>query len=269
LPEGWSDLTFAPGVGDPEGERALVLAPPGSADLPLVVALHGRGETEGGLEVGAGAWLRSYGLDVNHRRLLAPPLSASDLHNISLPTRLAAINASLASAPYRGVVAACPWCPDLEDPTPRGAAGFARFVCDDLVPRVRALAGSRVDRTKTGIDGVSMGGRLALLVGLSHPEVFGVVGAMQPALRAEDADMVSGLARAAMAKAPVRLRLLTSDHDHFLEPVQVVSDRLRGFGVPHELVVVAGYHGYEWNRGPGGVEMLLWHDRLAQGLAPV
>jgi iron(III)-salmochelin esterase len=269
LPQSWADVSFDAGPNCPEGERAFVLTPPGASALPLLVALHGRGETGRGLEVGAGAWLRSYGMDRQYRRLLAPPLELSDLEGIVTPSRLAAINASLARTPFKGVVTVCPWCPDLEDPSPRGAARFGRFVCDDLLPRVRSLLGSTVDRTRTGIDGISMGGREALLVGLTNPEVFGVVGAMQPALGKDEAAMVSALAKAAMAKAPVRLRLLTSDADYFRDAVQATSDRLRADGVPHEMIVVMGDHGYEFNRGPGGVEMLLWHDRLGQGVTPV
>jgi hypothetical protein len=268
LPDGWSDLSFDPGPRCPEGERAYVLTPPEAPLLPLLVALHGRGETAGGPEVGASAWLRSYEMDRLHRRLLAPPLDAADLKGMVTPTRLAAINASVAKTPFKGVVTACPWSPELEDTSPPGTTRFGRFICDDLLSRVRRLASSRADRGRTGIDGISMGGRFALFIGLMNFDVFGVVGAMQPALRVEEASVVSFLAQAAMAKAPVRLRLLTSENDDFREAVQAASDRMRADGVPHELLVVAGDHGYEFNRGPGGVEMLLWHDRLGQGVSP-
>jgi len=268
LPAGWTDLSFEPGANCKEGERAFVLSPPAAAEAPLLVALHGRGEAARGLEVGAGAWLRDYDMERQYRRLLAPPLAAADLEGMVDPARLALINASLAKAPFKGVVTACPWCPDLEDQSPAGAERFGRFIGQDLLSRVRAVTGSRVDRAKTGIDGISMGGRLALFVGLMNPDTFGVVGAMQPALGVGEAQLFSDLAKAAMAKAPVRLRLLTSDRDFFREAVVAVSERMRADGVAHELLVVQGDHGYEFNRGPGGVEMLLWHDRLGQGLAP-
>jgi enterochelin esterase-like enzyme len=261
LPAGWNDLSFSPGPNCKEGERAFVLSPHGATELPLLVALHGRGEAARGLEVGAGAWLRDYDMDRQYKRLLAPPLAAADLEGMVDPTRLDAINASLAKAPFKGVVAACPWCPDLEDQSPNGATRFGQFIGQDLLSRVRTVTGSKADRTKTGIDGISMGGRLALFVGLMNPETFGVVGAMQPALGVGEAKLISDLAKAAMAKAPVRLRLLTSDRDFFREAVQAASDQMRADGVSHDLLVVSGDHGYEFNRGPGGVEMLLWHDR--------
>jgi enterochelin esterase-like enzyme len=120
----------------------------------------------------------------------------------------------------------------------------------------------------TGIDGVSMGGRLALLVGLSRPDVFGAVGALQPALKASEGPMISELARAAMAKHPVQLRLVSSEADPFLPAIRAVSTQLRADGVVHEFLVLHGHHDYEFNRGPGGTEMLLWHERALRGLRP-
>jgi iron(III)-salmochelin esterase len=33
--------------------------------------------------------------------------------------------------------------------------------------------------------------------------------------------------------------------------------------------VIPGGHDYTFNRGPGGIEMLLWHDRVLRGEAPL
>ena len=132
--------------------------------------------------------------------------------------------------------------------------------------RRRAETGSTADRAATGIDGVSMGGRIALFVGLSHPEVFGVVGVLQPAITVEEAPMISALAGAAMAKAKVLLRLVSSEEDPFLLAVRAASERMTSEGVPHELLVIPGTHGYEFNRGPGAAELLLWHERVQRGL---
>jgi hypothetical protein len=265
----WRELAFDAAPGDLGEERALVLSPAGARErpLPVLVALHGRGESGRGLEVGARAWRDDYDLDRLHRRLLSPPLVAEDLERIASAERLALLNASLAAAPYRGLCVACPYTPDLSDRSPAGAAGFARFVVDRLLPRVRREHGASGERTATGIDGVSMGGRLALLVGLAHPEVFGAVGALQPAIRADEAAMFSDLARRALSRAPVVLRLVSSERDPFLPAVRALSDRLRADGVAHALLVVPGPHDYVWNRGPGGAEMLLWHERVQRGLA--
>lgn len=269
----WRMASFDPGPDMPDGERAMILAPwpatggPDPAARPILVALHGRGEAGRGLDVGAGGWPNDYLLDRMNRRLLAPPLTTADLRDMTNPERLAKLNASLAAAPYQGLGVACPYTPNLPDKSAAGAQGFARFVIDQLLPKLRAEAGAKGDRDRTGIDGVSMGGRLSLLVGLTHPEVFGAVGALQPAISVEEAPMISALAKAAMNKAKVALRLVTSTEDYFLAAVRAASEQMKADGVPHELLVVPGTHGYEFNRGPGGAEMLLWHERVLRGLA--
>ncbi len=37
----------------------------------------------------------------------------------------------------------------------------------------------------------------------------------------------------------------------------------------HEHRVALGPHNYDFNRGPGGLEMLTWHDRVLRGLEPI
>jgi len=261
----WQDLAFEPSADVPEGERALLFAP--GRDLPLLVALHGRGESGRGLEVGAHGWRDDYLLEHMHDRLRAPPLTAADLGGMASSARLGRINASLQAKPFAGLSVACPYTPDLPDRSPEGAAGFGRFVVDTLIPRARTASGCKPERAATGIDGVSMGGRLALFVGLTHPEAFGAIGALQPALRPEEAPMISQLAQAAAAKLPLVLRLVSSEADPFLPAVRAVSERLRADGVTHEMLVVPGNHDYEFNRGPGGAEMLVWHERVLRGLA--
>ena len=262
----WRVLSFPPAPDYPEGQRAQLLVPDAPASTPLLIALHGRGEAGRGLDIGAGAWPSEYALDRLHRRLLAPPLTGVDLQDMFSASRLARLNDSLAAMPYKGLSVACPATPLLGDRSVEGAQGYARFLIETLLPRMRKETGSTADRAATGIDGVSMGGRIALFVGLTHPEIFGVVGALQPAISVEEAPLISELARAANQKANVVLRLVSSDADPFLPAVRAASERLARDGVIHELLVVPGTHGYEFNRGPGGAEMLLWHERVQRGL---
>jgi hypothetical protein len=261
LDDRWKDLSFPA-----HEQRALLLAPRAEKPLPLLVALHGRGESGRGLEIGAHGWRDDYGLDALDQKLRTQTISAADMGDMVRPDRLARLNASLQKAPYEGLVVACPYTPLVSDRSPRGAEPFARFVMENLLPRARAEAKAADARERTGIDGVSMGGRLALLVGLQHPEVFGVVGALQPAIRVEEAELFTSLARAAKARAAVTLRLVSSDGDPFLPAVEALSKALAAAEVAHELVVTPGPHDYAWNRGPGGVEMLLGQERALRGL---
>lgn len=264
----WRTLDFPPIADMPEGERALLLLPDDPPTAPLLVALHGRGEAGRGLEIGAGAWPREYALDRLHRRLLAPPLTPADLQNMLSPARLSKLNDSLAARAYKGLCVACPATPVLGDKSVEGAEAFGRFLIETLIPRARAETRCSAERAMTGLDGVSMGGRIALFVGLSHPEVFGAVGALQPAIRVEEAGMIAALAGRAMEKARLLLRLVSSDDDPFLPAVRAASAEMRSREIPHELLVIPGTHGYEFNRGPGGIEMLLWHERVQRGLPP-
>jgi iron(III)-salmochelin esterase len=266
LPSDWHDLVFDATPDHPRGERAFVHTPSGDA-LPLLVAFHGRTESLRTLDVGAGAWLHDYNMLRQFDRLLHPPLTLGDFRGMGTPSRVNELNASLEKNPFRGLVTACPYCPDLADRSNAGAASFGRFITQELVPRARSLGKSPPDRTATGIDGISMGGRLALVVGLSNPEVFGAVGAMQPAIRVEEAQGIADLAREAASKSPVNLRILSSEEDEFLAAAEALSERLKAANVPHEFRVSPGKHGYEFNRGPGCIEMLAWHERVERGLS--
>lgn len=263
----WREISFDPGQIYAEAERALVLVPEGAKDLPVVVALHGRGESGRGLDAGARGFRDDYGLDRIEGRLRSPPLTREDLLDFTNDTRLAQINASLSASPFEGVILACPYAPDLRDRSVAGAEPFGRFVVEALLPRAREVSGSPSKPERTGIDGVSMGGRLALWIGLRFPEAFGAVGAMQPALRESEALDVAKLAVAARAKNPkLRLRLLSSEGDPFLGAVKATSAKMNELGVTHDLVIVPGPHDYAFNRGPGCAEMLLFQERALRGL---
>lgn len=149
-----------------------------------------------------------------------------------------------------------------------GDRSFARFVGRDLLPRVRAEVGAP-DDVRVAIDGVSMGGRLAIYAGLHDPATFHGLGALQPALSASRDDFARlvalAKARADGATAPP-LRLVSSEEDPFLEPVRTLGAALGAAGVPHSVLVTPGPHDYAWNRGPGAIEMLLWHERALRGL---
>jgi enterochelin esterase-like enzyme len=131
---------------------------------------------------------------------------------------------------------------------------------------VQTESKSVTTREARGIDGVSMGGRLALLVGFMHADIFGAVGALQPAIKVEEAEMFALMAKRATYGKKLAIRLVSSEGDPFLAAVRALSKALEAVSVQHDLVVTPGPHDYVWNRGPGGAEMLLWHERVLRGL---
>jgi iron(III)-salmochelin esterase len=254
----------------PLGRLHAVIAVPAGAEkgerFPVLVALHGQGESRREPARGALGWVEDYRMPGALRRLHSPPLTSDDFGGMVTAERLAEINRALERRPYRGLVVVCPYLPDLfwGAGQLREARQYGDFLIQRLLPRVRREVPSAGERV--GIDGVSLGGRAALLAGLSRPRDFDVVGAMQPALDRGDIELMRSLAQRARKRDPgLRLRLLSSDRDHFLRVTRDLSAAWRRAGLEHRLDVVRGTHSYEFNRGPGVIEMLLFHDRALRG----
>ncbi len=250
--------------------RAVVVVPTWGAPAehyPVLVALHGRGEAVKAPAEGAMGWPRDYAMIRAIDRLRAPPLTAQDYEGFVDPARMAALNASLASQPLRGVIVACPHLPDFKTPTTNDLTAYLRFVIDVLLPRVRRDTPALAAPESTGIDGVSLGGVVALRIGLTSPDVFGAVGGIQPAVQEGQNGDWTALAQAARARRPgLALRLLTSHDDYFHDGIVGISRAWRAAGVAHDFADVPGPHDYVFNRGPGSIELLTWHDRvLARG----
>lgn len=252
------------------GGRAVTLVPgwmKPAQRMPMLVALHGRGEALKGPAEGVMGWPRDYALLRAISRVCAPPLTSDDLEGFVDPKRLAAHNEALAKEPFAGLVVLCPYSPDVDLRKPPQIRDYSDYLMRSVLPRAKKELPVMDARASIGIDGVSLGGALALRIGLGHPEAFGAVGTLQPAVGEDQVREYTELAKAARAKnADLKLRLLTSDKDYFKSAVRAMSSAWRGADLEHELVEVPGPHDYPFNRGPGAIEMLLWHDRvLARG----
>jgi len=261
--------------GDWAGERAAVVVPTRAglgappvqpvaqgARFPLLVALHGRGEARKLPAEGAMGWPRDYALVRALARLCAPPLVPTDFEGFVDDERLRSLNEALAARPFAGLVVACPYLPDVDLLNPSQLDAYGRFVLQALMPRARREAPTFTTAASTGIDGVSLGGAVALHVGLANADAFGAVGAIQPALSVDDIPEWAVRGQRAVERNPaLRLRLLTSHDDHFREAVLRLSDAWNAAKVAHELLETPGPHDYSFNRGPGSIELGFWHDR--------
>lgn len=236
--------------------------PPGER-YPIVIALHGRTEALQGPNRGYRAWATTYGLTTSFAALQRGRLSRRDYRGHVRASHLEYVNATLRSAHFRGLAVVTPYVPDIGGQAvgSERMAEYADWLAGPLLAAVRErFPGLAQTREGTGIDGVSLGGRVALEVGFRHPDVFGVVGGMQPAIR-EQEEALADLALRAAQRHPQRIRLLSSDDDPFLWATRRLSNSLRERRLPHTLSVVAGPHSNDFNRGPGGLEMLLYHAR--------
>jgi len=236
--------------------------------FPLLIALHGRGEAMKGPVRGARGWVDDYALGRAIRRLSMPPLTSGDFEEIVDMRRLNSINAMLQSQPYAGLVVLCPYTPDVltgERPFER-AVPYARFLAETLIPRARRELPVLNSAQATGIDGVSLGGRVSLLAGLYQPASFGAIATLQAAFDSSDASRLAALGSAALKVNPdLKFRFLSSDGDYFLAANRAIDSAFSQSHIEHEFLVVPGPHDYIFNRGPGAIEMLLYHDRALRG----
>ncbi len=234
--------------------------PPGER-YPILIALHGAGEADP--ERGYLGWATLYDLPHAFEGLMRGHVSASDYRRFVRDPHLAYVNDSLRTAHFRGVMVVTPYVPDVggEEVSSAEMRAIGDWLAGPLVDAVRErFDGAARTREGTGIDGVSMGGRVALEVGLSHPDVFGAVEGIQPAVRGRE-DALAALATEAARAQQQRVRLLTSDEDPFVWSTRRLSSALVERRLTHTLTVVPGPHDYAFNRGPAGLEMLLFHDR--------
>lgn len=246
----------------------VVTVPETKQRLPVLIALHGQTEAFKPPDRGARGWLDDYALTKALTRVDAPPLTRADLLRIAPNERIAELNAALAKQPYEGLIVVTPFTPDILQGEKKMSAAipFGRFVVETLIPRIYSDTPALGTPETTGIDGVSLGGRVSLLTGLAHPEHFGVVAALQPAIYPHELDELTRRVRAARETNPsFRLRLLTSDGDFYRGTVGALAKQLDRASLAHRHDVVAGPHSYAFNRGPGAYEMLLFHDRALRG----
>jgi enterochelin esterase-like enzyme len=263
---GYREITWQ--LQGPFGEQPVVVVVPNSANqqqrLPVLVVFHGRGEALKAPGRGARGFLDDYGLLQALQHLEEPPLSRADFGGFIEPAHLQIINDSLRRHPYQGLIVVCPYLPDIlraENFSPEGKQ-LAHFIASTVLPKVYAETPSLSGPEHTAVDGISLGGRAAWATAVFEPKAFSVAAATQPAFDEKELGVLAALAAQARQQNPaLRLRLLTSDQDYFLQTTVSLSKGLRTIRVEHELDQVMGNHSYEFNRGPGVHEMLLFADR--------
>lgn len=231
--------------------------------MPLLFALHGRGEAMKGPDLGVMGWPKDYALLRAIDRVCAPPLTTDDFEGFVDAKRLETHNAALTERPFAGLVVVCPYSPDVNLRSPKQLAEYGDYLTKTVLARANKELPVLGTPASTGIDGVSLGGALSLRIGLGNAELFGAVGTLQAAIGEDQVPDLTELAKAARAKNPkLALRLLTSKRDDFRSAIKSCSQSWRAAGIDHDFEEVPGPHDYPFNRGPGSIEMLLWHDRV-------
>ena len=142
----------------------------------------------------------------------------------------------------------------------RDASQMERFLCTELIPYIDAHCQAGTLRDSRSIGGFSMGGMFALQIGLHHPELFGSILALSPALTLSDfsgnrfekwlsdqtdASLPSPLSDYATIHGMDRLRIYLDygmDNDPFSTGVQTLFEALRARGIEASVHPHAGGH---------------------------
>lgn len=247
--------------------RALVLAPahvPAGTKLPVLVLLHGLGETGNEL-LGIHAWGERYGAVRAYERLRRPPVKKlypknpwfSDAH-------LEKVNDALAARAFGGMVLVCPVTPNPHKvgPAAKTLDRYADFIEKTLLPAVRDKVACLSGAAHTGLDGCSLGGYVGVEVFLRKPELFGTFGGVQAAFNVPAAlKYAERIARAQKDVGARAVRVGTSSEDPFRKANEAFAKELGKRGVERELSVPPGPHNQPWLREVGTLDMLLWHER--------
>lgn len=246
-----------------EGGRRFVLIVPKYLQpdqrLPLVVLLHGLGETSDE-RLGAYAWLEKYGLGSAWQRMKRAPVARTSTRGEWTDARLAEVNAELAARPFRGMVMVCPFMPK-----PSGAASldaYARWIETSLVPRVRKETATRETAAGTYLCGVSLGGYVALEMLTRLPHVFGAWAGVQTAIGTFAAPRYAEKIAAGFQGETHPMMLLTSTQDHWKASSEALAAAFKAKGLAATYRVVPGPHDQLWLREAGTIETLLWLDRI-------
>ncbi|MCL2822875.1 MAG: hypothetical protein FWD57_02690 [Polyangiaceae bacterium] len=250
------------------GRRANVYVPKtsnadGSSQFPMLVLLHGLGET-GSERDGVFAWANRYGLLTSYRRLQRPPVSTGVTSTRYLKAdRADEIDRQLASHPFKGFVLVCPYTPNVFSmPTNQAIDDYSAWIVDVLIPEVRSRTPTRDDVRWTGIDGVSLGGFVSYRVFQRRPEAFFTCGGVQAAIgKAAAPEHAQRFDDVIKRVGPRRLHIETSTQDPYHDANVALSRMLTSRGVEHQLRVAPGPHNQPWLIEVGALEMLLWHDR--------
>jgi len=126
-------------------------------------------------------------------------------------------------------------------------ARYNAYIASELVDYVDASYRTIAAPQSRAIAGISMGGRIATMTALQHPQRFGIVGAFSAALRGDTNEAVTGA-----AGSPTYFYVSCGTRDSLLPASQQFVMRLAEQKLAHEYHEIPGGE-HEWN---------VWDDEL-------
>jgi S-formylglutathione hydrolase FrmB len=120
-------------------------------------------------------------------------------------------------------------------------ARYNAYIASELVDYVDANYRTIASPQSRAIAGISMGGRIATMTALQHPQRFGIVGAFSAALRGDTNEAVAGA-----AGSPTYFYVSCGTRDSLLPASQQFVMRLAGQKLAHEYHEIPGGE-HAWN----------------------
>jgi iron(III)-salmochelin esterase len=230
--------------------------------LPVLFVLHGRGEAAKGPERGVRAFLDDYRLErvwkwleLGARGPLPDASITTDYQN--------EVQRQLEQRPFSGMVLVMPYLPDrfrAAEAFDNGGAYAA--VLRQTAQQLHATFPVANDVSRWGLDGISLGGRVALICGPQLTDVFGAIGGVQAAIdEREFAALLNPMRPREGGRLP-RYSLATSAQDYYRSVLEAFHQDLKRNQLPHSFTILPGDHSYSFNRGPGLAYLLLTYDAL-------
>jgi enterochelin esterase family protein len=122
-----------------------------------------------------------------------------------------------------------------------GQTRYNNYIASELVDYVDANYRTIASPQSRAIAGISMGGRIATMTALQHPQRFGIVGAFSAALRMDSNDAVG-----AAAGSPTYFYVSCGTADSLLSASQEFVKRLAEQKLAHEYHEIPGGQ-HAWN----------------------
>lgn len=243
---------------------ALVRVPPHgpSAHLPALIVLHGRGEAQKSPDRGARGFIDDYGLEQAWAWLSAEPAARVAPSDVPASYR-AEVEQALDRQKFTPMVVVMPYLPDRF----RGPEAFYNApeysrILTELIARIKAELPVRQDPRGWALDGISLGGRVAMTCARELAPQLGSVGSVQAAIDERELIVLADLfAEARKLNPELRVSLATSEHDYFRLVLEHYHATLQSRAFPHDWTMLPGDHSYAFNRGPGVTHLLISHAR--------
>jgi len=235
------------------GQPVVVTKPNTSQRLPAVYVFSGLGEMVRGPMASANGWVEKYGLEEAMTALQNKTLDSDDLQGLASPTELRIYQKR--ARQYHGVVVVCVAAPR------KYSRRFTKHLITEVIPWAESHLPVIAGRQARGLDGISLGGRHVLQIALKYPSDFRTFGTEQAAVKGLWPGYKRVLKTDRMWFKHSVFHLLSSHQDPFKGPVHSFAEKLRKYGVHVVHKVTEGRHDKRFAKGPGVVEMLLFHDK--------